>query len=526
MKETKVEDPKEKWYLLIVISCSLLFFVVVSLFISNVQYVGGAEDAEHANLAQNLAAGKGFVSDGIALYFRPYAAVSHPGDAAAPLTPLLIALLFKIFGISAFVAKLPSLFAGLVALPILVFILGKKLYTPFVGFVSALITLFSPINFPTTVHAEAELLFAVFSLAACLFFIKGFENPRSFLLMGVALGIAYLTKYTTILTIFGIVLAYGIISYRTRKRSHSHFALGMMLTLVIMLPWLIRNYLLFGDPLYAVGRHVAAFFGLLPDTRFPINGMSPTFIYAVSALGLQGLLKKFFAQAVRAIFAPELILYVLGIMGAYYSEYRAKILLPAQFFTFFAFHTIYWIYFPNYFIFVNALLVCSTVHLIHTILPERITRSRENQIRKFAHIFLFTLILFFFFFALSKFFVSLTFQGTLTQEASYPFRDSEGTISIMENTNWVRVHLNPGEPVFVARGPWGFAFHSQHPTLVIPEEGFSRLLGLAREYGVNYTQCDIPNVPLPHQELEVVSTIRGMSFCKILWEQVNPEQIN
>jgi hypothetical protein len=78
------------------------------------------------------------------------------------------------------------------------------------------------------------------------------KNPRIALLAGLGLGAALLTTYLSLFLVVSILLAYVLIKIFHKKLSLSlkHLFLCLSIGLLILLPWLIRNAILLGNPTY------------------------------------------------------------------------------------------------------------------------------------------------------------------------------------------------------------------------------------------------------------------------------------
>jgi 4-amino-4-deoxy-L-arabinose transferase-like glycosyltransferase len=478
-------------YPVILAAIAIPFFILVTLLISNVQYVGGSEDGDYSLLASRVVEGKGFTTDVTSFFFTDYPGLEHPDDTAPPLYPILIAFLFGLLGTNAIYAKMLSLFFGFVVLPFAVYFLGKELVDNRVGFVAALLTLFSPLNLSTAVHAEAEMMFAALVVISVLCFAKALKEYHWWYALGFTLGLAFLAKYTAILLVGAFIITYALLLFSKKARWTWHAIGGALLAGVIITPWIVRNLSVFGDPLYSIHRYVAPQLGLLPVDRAAY--LPPTFMEAVSIVGIQALVLKTGVQLLRIVSSPLVIAYALALIGLARTRQRLFIIIFSGIMV--AFHTIYWVYSASYFIPLMGLLVIPAVEGVRWI-AERIS---------FKHALPALCILagIFCFFALH----------TLTTSQAFPFADTPYTVGQLELASWVKTHLDAGEPVFVRLNPWGFAFHSGHPTLQLPER-WQMVKTLAKQYGVQYVQCDIPPVPLSDEVVIVYQ--KAITLCRIL----------
>lgn len=498
--------------LLLVIS--LLFFSITTAFLSGISYVGSSEDAGYALIGRLISEGKGFTTNVIGYYYTDYQSLLHPVDTSPPLYPLLVAGLFTAFGESVLLAKIPSLVSGLILLPFGVYLLGAELFSRKVGFIAALLTLFSPLTYPVAVHVEAESLFAALTIFAVYFFVRGLRNPSYFFLMGAVLGLSFLTKYSGLLLGIAAVVAYSILVFRKQARFSVLFPAGLLIGLFVAAPWLIRNFLIFGDPMYTLGRHLSAFNGLLPFTYLPSTGAEFTFVNAVREVGLLPLVAKIMTQLSRAFLSPLLPLFVFGLASLSFASFRKSILPFFVFLIILAFNTIYWLHAPSYYMGIAGIFMPFIVQFGSTNVPRWLKVNKEKYVRIF-YFALTVLIIVLFFFAVSKYFVNLSVNGVGSQSV-WPFADHPYEDRIRA-ADWVRDTLPADSGIFILSSINGFGYHSRHPTLILPIEGKTdTLLPIAAQYRVNYTQCGIAAVPLPDPRLDVIYD-DGMTLCKINW---------
>lgn len=159
-----------------------------------------------------------------------------------PLGFWLVALSFKIFGVSEMAARLPSALAG-IGLILLIFIIGKKLFNEAVGFAAGLSLISFPWFWLRAREGNLDIILAFTVLLAIFFVLKAKENRRFLVGTGAAFALVLLTK-----TIIGIgiipVLFYAYFSSAQKKGAD--ILLFFIPFLVIILPWYVINYLTYG----------------------------------------------------------------------------------------------------------------------------------------------------------------------------------------------------------------------------------------------------------------------------------------
>ena len=111
-----------------------------------------------------------------------------------------------------------------------------------------------PMNFLKSGTVDEAPLMLVFILASLYLFGKFLRNQdKSGLLMfsGVLLGLSTMTRYTTLPIAAGILL-FILTSRSVTQRYKKMFIFGLAY-ISILLPWVFRNYLIYGEPVLSVG---------------------------------------------------------------------------------------------------------------------------------------------------------------------------------------------------------------------------------------------------------------------------------
>lgn len=125
-----------------------------------------------------------------------------------PLYFLIQNIFFRLFGDSLFVARLPSVLAGLGSIILLYFIARKLFKDESVGLLASLILGLSQIHIWISRSALMESL-QILAILTCLYlFLEFLDDSKKWLWFGVALGVSFLVKYTSafLLPVFGILL--------------------------------------------------------------------------------------------------------------------------------------------------------------------------------------------------------------------------------------------------------------------------------------------------------------------------------
>lgn len=187
------------------------------------------------------------VSD-FAYYHRLAQSIAKGGQWGDTYTtvgyPVLLALFYKVFGASLWVAKglnlSLSFLNNLLVLAILkrttVSERGRKI-------IFALFALFPSTIFYNSV-VGTEILFTTILLALTLLYLS--EVKYKYVLMGILVGLGTLIKPFFIAYFLAIFLA-EFLSKRRLGPSLRHGLLVLVMSLLVLAPWLYRNYLLIGE---------------------------------------------------------------------------------------------------------------------------------------------------------------------------------------------------------------------------------------------------------------------------------------
>jgi hypothetical protein len=171
--------------------------------------------------------------------------------------PLYILFLtpFASMDISFFIyAKIISAVFGLILL-LLLFIIGRKMYGDLIASVAVLALLLNSIFIDWTTMVAFESLLMVFSLLCIYFAMEGFKNNKNWIYAGVFAGLSYLTKGTGILLVPGFLIS-AIIIYKLDVFKNKFFWLFFIVFTLTASPLLIRNFIVYQNPLYNVNSSI------------------------------------------------------------------------------------------------------------------------------------------------------------------------------------------------------------------------------------------------------------------------------
>ncbi len=198
--------------------------------------------------------------------------INHHQRSFPPLYPILLAVAHLLFGGSMYVnIYLTGFFAILCAVP--VYHLGKLLGGDRTGLLAALLTLFNYTLVEMSLLAMSEPLFCLLSLYGLYYFVlyEHNQNKSALVLAGFFASLAYLTRFNgaaaIMAAVFYLLIKNGLRFDKTnRQRAARELFTYLAPAFTIAFPWFLRNYLVFGDPFYYVGRlYVKFFVGTAPS---------------------------------------------------------------------------------------------------------------------------------------------------------------------------------------------------------------------------------------------------------------------
>ncbi|OGS22584.1 MAG: hypothetical protein A2252_03125 [Elusimicrobia bacterium RIFOXYA2_FULL_39_19] len=222
----------------------LLFILALSLrltyvFLSPPRPVSYDDTVSWDAVAGNIASGNGFLE-----------ANRHPTSTRPPLYPLFLAFIYSVFGYSHLFVKIAHAFLDSITV-IVVYLTANILFQKRVAFITGLCLCFYPPLIVYTGIIGSETLF-VFLLTTVIYaIIIGVKNENVFLLISAAiiLGIANLCRST--LVFYPFFLSAGILLVYNKKYGFYKLArsliLFMLITIVPVIPWTVRNYYAFGN---------------------------------------------------------------------------------------------------------------------------------------------------------------------------------------------------------------------------------------------------------------------------------------
>ena len=203
---------------------------------------------EVSSIAAHLARGQGFSS--------PFLRDTGPTAWVAPIYPLLVAAVFKLFGIYSQASALVilALQSGMAAVTgVTIHALGRRTIGDGLGKLAAWIWTLSPIFFRWPVSwiwdfAASGLLLAMILITALDAAESG--TRKSWLTHALLWGIAALTN-PALLSVLPFTFGYiAFIAHRQSRAWLTSSLFSVLLFLAMLAPWTIRNDIVFGHPVF------------------------------------------------------------------------------------------------------------------------------------------------------------------------------------------------------------------------------------------------------------------------------------
>jgi 4-amino-4-deoxy-L-arabinose transferase-like glycosyltransferase len=277
------------------------------------------DEAEYASIARSFLRGDGFTISG------------EPNPLRPPILPLAGAATMWLYREQSDDQVLRITMSGLALLALLcVYAFARAAYDRTTAFIAAALLGLMPGFWLFVPYFMAEIPFlAFFAAAVWLFYFGAYRDERFFWWSWIAWGLGILTRYTATLLIpvlaLFIPMAWWLGGPQTRRRLTSRaFFLSPLAGFLVLLPWLIREYVAFHDPF--IGFRLASnqlqvyMPGLSMPWNFYLRRMPAMLLLPIAALFVAGALWTLWK---RDRFAIHCLLTAAFIL-TWFSCYRYK----------------------------------------------------------------------------------------------------------------------------------------------------------------------------------------------------------
>lgn len=239
--------------IIVIISLAVLFGYVVYQA-TQFDALSSVEAIDIAQVARNYASGEGFTTN----WVRPLTLVvsnslgQHHELTQAPLQPVVEAGFFTLFGASDRVASWTSGICFLLGVG-LTFLLAYRVFNLQTALIAMVLvaTDTALLNYSIS-GLESSLLTMLVTLTFLILYLHHEKEHARWWLSGIAgilAGLIYLTSYVWFVAWIPILLVIWFNS--DPKKRLRHAAIFALLSILICLPWFIRNYNLTGNPVFS-----------------------------------------------------------------------------------------------------------------------------------------------------------------------------------------------------------------------------------------------------------------------------------
>lgn len=175
----------------------------------------------------------------------------YPDFDKPPLFVWLVALSFKVQGVSDYAAKFPAALLGFATI-LLVYFLAKYLSDDrWIPVLSMLVLMSTQYFLKYSMHAMTGIPFTFFFTLAIYFYVRSHRKPGYLLMCGAAIGLATLTVSPMGLFPLGIIGLHLIFTKRFGLLFSWYGAGCLVLAFSLPMIWYVREYQLFGDEFLA-----------------------------------------------------------------------------------------------------------------------------------------------------------------------------------------------------------------------------------------------------------------------------------
>ncbi len=188
---------------------------------------------QYDTLAESIRLGKGYTWYG-----------GMPTAFRAPLYPLFLAIVYALFGHRFLAVRIIQAVIG-AALPLMVYVLGRRLFNDRVARAASWVTVFYPMFLFYPLALVTENLFFLLVPLTVLYLLKAIQTAHRvyYLLAGLLLGLSILTR--SVMAGFVLLILPWLWYYVSpRREAIKNWGLLLLWVAVLTVPWSVRNSLL------------------------------------------------------------------------------------------------------------------------------------------------------------------------------------------------------------------------------------------------------------------------------------------
>ena len=231
---------KHKKYIALFVAASIAIKLVF-LFASGVYQ--NPQTFEYERMAVNLLDGKGF-------YYEHFDTICYAG--ISPAYPALCYLTYKLFGHNPlYVVFIQILITSLLVVP--VYFIARRIFNKETALLAALLCAIQPqlIVYSTSKLHSMSIYAFVFALLVLVFLrLRELPTIKNILIAGFIAGLAVLFRITCLAFILLGVLWFFVAARSGNRKKFQAAVFIALMTFLLLLPWGVRNYAVFGRPLF------------------------------------------------------------------------------------------------------------------------------------------------------------------------------------------------------------------------------------------------------------------------------------
>lgn len=233
----------------------------------------------YTKTAINFAEGRGFN------FYDPFAGVVW--SRRPPLYPLLLSLEYALFGKSNLVPILVQSFIGTASV-FMCYMIAREIYSEKAGLIAASMAMIYPYYVSHDSALQETSLFTLLVAVSVYFLLRSSSSDsyRDYVFLGLSIGLSSLCKESIVVFIpFAILWVY--LNCRCKFRQITiRVLLVLAAFFIVITPWLVRNTLIHGKPVFSISSGIALWQGNNPYTltSYPRESIDKSAGMAMSAL--------------------------------------------------------------------------------------------------------------------------------------------------------------------------------------------------------------------------------------------------
>lgn len=283
-------------------------------------YFNGYEDLsdgnDYAGLARSIVRGEGFSLGHVyplALAFDER--VPQPDNMWAPAYPVFLSIWFVIFGANDFAVGISTV-ASIWLLIIATYLLGSLIAGRAWGVIAALLAGLNQSVLKVALEGSPEV-FTAASIALSIYFLYKGKSRRHLIISALLFGIAVLSRYQ----VLALAVPVWIFVFGGRAKRAS---LWCVVVIVTLLPWLIRNAIVLGNPFFTLQSYgeFTKGMGHLKYYYYTYRSLEPVTLWQAVSRFPYYMAKKFIAGNVYFALNTPAILNYFGILPIAYAVGR------------------------------------------------------------------------------------------------------------------------------------------------------------------------------------------------------------